>query len=103
MTKSKLMGVLASRKFWASVVGVLAAVGLVVFSESQQADLVAAIVTVVSMVAYILGVAIEDAGQAQAQAAITLAQSAGLAPVVAINVPAVEMTVPESSIILDGR
>lgn len=56
----KIIGVLQSRKFWVSVIGVLVAVGLLELSEAQQADLVAAIVTISGSIGYVLSVAIED-------------------------------------------
>lgn len=57
---SKILGVLQSRKFWVSVIGVLVAVGLLELSDAQQADLVAAIVTISGSIGYVLSVAIED-------------------------------------------
>jgi hypothetical protein len=62
----KLLGVLKSRKFWAGVVGLLVAVGLLNLGEdAAEENLVEAILTVVTTVVYILSVAIEDAGRAQ--------------------------------------
>lgn len=60
-----MWSVLKSRKFWASLISLLAAVGLLQFSDTQQADLVSAILTIVTAAAYTLSVAIEDAGRAQ--------------------------------------
>lgn len=62
----KWLGVLNSRKFWASLLALLVAVGLIQFSDAQQADLVSAILTIVTAVGYTLAVAIEDAGRARA-------------------------------------
>jgi hypothetical protein len=50
---------------WASLLSLLVAVGLLKFSDAQQADLVSAILTIVTAVGYTLSVAIEDAGRAQ--------------------------------------
>lgn len=61
----KVLGVLQSRKFWASVIGLIVALGLLNISDAQQADLVAAVLTVVTTLGYALSVAIEDAGRAQ--------------------------------------
>lgn len=61
----KILGVLKSRKFWASVVGVLVSVGLLSFGPGSGEDqFVEAILVVVSTVAYVIGVAVEDAGRA---------------------------------------
>ena len=62
----KLLGVLKSRKFWAGVVGIAVAVGLLNLGEGSGEDnLVEAILTVVTTISYILATAIEDAGRAQ--------------------------------------
>ncbi len=60
MTSNKLIGLLQSRKFWASLISLLVAVGMLQFSDSQQAELVAAILTVTTAVSYVIGVALED-------------------------------------------
>lgn len=62
---AKFLGVLQSRKFWASVVGLLVAFGALNYSDSQQADLVGAILAVASAASYVISVAIEDAGRAR--------------------------------------
>lgn len=62
---SKLIGVLKSRKFWAGVIGILVAVGLLNFGEGDESRLTEAILTVVTTVSYIVATAIEDAGKAQ--------------------------------------
>lgn len=54
-----LLSVLRSRKFWMSVIGMLAALGVLDFGEAQQAELAAALVAGISAV-YVLAVAIED-------------------------------------------
>lgn len=59
---NKFMQTLRSRKFWAAIVGMAVAVGLLNYSDSQQAELVAAVLAVVTSIGYMLGVAIEDAG-----------------------------------------
>lgn len=56
----KLVRVVQSRKFWASLVGLLVALGLATLSDAQQAELVGAILTIVTTVTYTLGVALED-------------------------------------------
>lgn len=60
MTSNKLLGLLQSRKFWASLISLLVAVGMLQFSDSQQAELVAALLTVTTAVSYVIGVALED-------------------------------------------
>lgn len=52
--------ILRSRKFWAAVVGLLVALGVLNIGEAQQVNLVEAIVTVATTVAYIIGTAVED-------------------------------------------
>lgn len=62
----KLVGVLKSRKFWAGVVGIIVALGLLNLGENgAEENLVEAILTVVTTVSYIVATAIEDAGKAQ--------------------------------------
>lgn len=58
-----LLSVLRSRKFWASVVGLLVALGFIQVSDLQEPELVSAILTVVTTITYALSVAIEDAGR----------------------------------------
>jgi len=62
---AKLLGIFKSRKFWAAIISLLVAFGLLQASDVQEAELVQAILTVVTTVAYIISVAIEDAGRAQ--------------------------------------
>lgn len=62
---AKLIGVFQSRKFWAAIVALLVSFGLLQVSEAQEPELVQAILTVVTTIAYIIGTAIEDAGRAQ--------------------------------------
>lgn len=57
---NKLLGMLQSRKFWVSMVTLLVSVGVLQLSDVQQADLVTAILTVVTGVGYIVSVALED-------------------------------------------
>jgi hypothetical protein len=71
MTASKLAGVFRSRKFWAALIGLVVSMGLVALSDSQQAELVGAIVTVATTLSYIFGVAIEDAGRAVGSGYVT--------------------------------
>jgi hypothetical protein len=54
-----ILYVFLSRKFWASAVAMLVALGVLTFSDAQQAELVAQIVGGISAV-YTLSVAIED-------------------------------------------
>ena len=83
---SKLLSVFRSRKFWAAVIGLLVSMGLVALSDSQQAELVGAIVTVATTLSYIFGVAIEDAGRA-----VGSGQAASKPETVFVNQP--DMTV----------
>lgn len=59
----KFLWVLQSRKFWASIIGLLIATGVLQLSDSQEADLVGAILTVATAVGYMVSIAIEDAGR----------------------------------------
>lgn len=59
----KIIWVLKSRKWWASVIGLLIATGVLQLSDSQEADLVGAILTVATTLGYVVAVAIEDAGR----------------------------------------
>lgn len=68
----KWKGLLTSRKFWASLVSLLVALGILGFSDVQQGDLVdsllvivGAILTVIAGLGYSASVAVEDAGRAQ--------------------------------------
>jgi hypothetical protein len=61
----KLLGVLKSRKFWAGVIGIAVAVGLLNLGEGGEENLVEAILTVITTISYIIATAIEDAGRAQ--------------------------------------
>lgn len=53
------MHVLRSRKFWASILSMLVAVGVVNFTDTQQAELVAQIVAGIGAI-YTMAVALED-------------------------------------------
>jgi hypothetical protein len=53
------MHVLQSRKFWASILSMLVAVGVVNFTDVQQAELVAQIVAGIGAI-YTMAVALED-------------------------------------------
>lgn len=55
----KFLSVLQSRKFWASLLSMGAAVGLLTFGEGQQAELAAQIVAGIGAL-YTLAVALED-------------------------------------------
>lgn len=59
----KITWVLQSRKFWASVIGLLIATGVLQLSDAQEADLVSALLTVATTIGYVLSIAIEDAGR----------------------------------------
>lgn len=59
----KIIWVLKSRKWWASVIGLLIATGVLQLSDSQEADLVGALLTVATTIGYVVSVAIEDAGR----------------------------------------
>lgn len=60
MGTSKWARLLQSRKFWASIISLAAAVGLLEYSEAQQAELVQAIVVVATALGYVFSVALED-------------------------------------------
>ena len=53
----KFLTLLGSRKFWASIVSLLAIFQFV--PETQEGQIVSAILTVVTSVAYVIGTAIE--------------------------------------------
>lgn len=55
------MYVFKSRKFWAAIVAILFATGILQGSDAVEADLVNAILTVVTSAIYIFSVAYEDA------------------------------------------
>lgn len=57
---NKVLKMLQSRKFWVSLVTLLVSVGVLQLTDVQQADLVTAILTVVTGVGYIVSVALED-------------------------------------------
>lgn len=57
--KPSILYVFLSRKFWASLLSMLVAVGFFVFSDAEQAELVSAIVGGIGAV-YTLSVALED-------------------------------------------
>lgn len=58
-SKPSILYVFLSRKFWASLIAMLVALGVLTFSDAQQAELVAQIVGGISAV-YTLAVALED-------------------------------------------
>lgn len=66
-TTNKLLGVLKSRKFWAAVISILVAFGVTQLNESQESQVVDAILLiltiVVNSVSYQIGTAIEDAAR----------------------------------------
>ena len=59
----KVLWVLQSRKFWASLIGLLAALGILEASELQEAELAQALVTVATALVYVLTVAGEDSAR----------------------------------------
>lgn len=59
----KVVWMLKSRKLWAALIGLLIATGILQLSDSQEADLVQAVLTVVTTLGYALSVAVEDAGR----------------------------------------
>ncbi len=59
----KIVWMLQSRKFWAAVIGLLIASGVLQLSDAQEADLLQAILTVVTTLGYAISVALEDAGR----------------------------------------
>jgi hypothetical protein len=56
----RFSGVLKSRKFWAAVISLLVATGILQVSEGQETELVNAILLVAGAAVYILSVALED-------------------------------------------
>lgn len=56
----KFSGVLKSRKFWAAVISLLVATGVLQASEAQEAEMVNAMLIVAGAAVYILSVAFED-------------------------------------------
>lgn len=58
--KNKWLAMLQSRKFWAATIGIAVAVGMLEFSDTQQAELIEAIVVIVGTIGYILGLSLED-------------------------------------------
>ena len=59
----KVLWVLQSRKFWASLIGLLAALGILEASELQEAELAQALVTVCTALGYAFTVALEDSAR----------------------------------------
>ena len=55
----KIMGVLQSRKFWASVIGLLVAVGVLDMTDTQQAELLAQLGVAITAI-YTIATALED-------------------------------------------
>lgn len=59
----KIVWVLKSRKWWASIIGLAVSFGLLQLSDTQEAELVSAILTVATAIGYMVSVAVEDAGR----------------------------------------
>ena len=57
----KWMGLLKSRKLWASVIGLLVAFGLL--EGGEEARLTEAIIVIVTAASYVVGTGLEDAGR----------------------------------------
>lgn len=62
MKENKLVELLKSRKFWASVVGILSSLGYV--QAGGEDSLVGAIIIVAGAVSYVIGTGLEDMGKA---------------------------------------
>lgn len=62
---NKFIVLMQSRKFWSAVISLCVSIGIFALSDSQQSELVAGIMTVVTTSMYILGTAIEDYGRAR--------------------------------------
>lgn len=60
MQGNKWLALLQSRKFWASMISIAVAVGMLEYSDEQQAKLVEAIVVVAGAIGYIISLAVED-------------------------------------------
>lgn len=75
--RNKVKELLASRKFWTSIISVLVTVGLFQFSDVQQNQLVESLVIVAPLVAgavYSISTAIEDAAHAKAKGEVEVAR-----------------------------
>lgn len=57
---NKWIELLTSRKTWAALIGIGVALGLLQYSDADQAELVGAIVTIATAIGYMISVAIED-------------------------------------------
>ncbi|HRA64411.1 MAG TPA: hypothetical protein PL187_00235 [Caldilinea sp.] len=71
---NKLAATFKSRKFWASWISVLVSLGVVVWSETQQAEIANSLAVIAGALApvivgaiYVMSTAIEDAARARAQ------------------------------------
>lgn len=62
---NKFVGLLKSRKFWASVIGLVVALGFL--EGGQEAQVVEALVVLGTAATYVIGTAIEDAGRGGSQ------------------------------------
>lgn len=65
--KPSIFYVFLSRKFWMSILSMLVAVGVLSFSDAEQAELVSLIVGGIGAV-YTIAVAVEDGMRAKAEA-----------------------------------
>ena len=68
--RPSILYVLLSRKFWMSILSMAVAVGVLSFSDAEQAEMVSAIVGGIGAV-YTIAVAIEDGMRAKAETAAT--------------------------------
>lgn len=59
----KIVWILKSRKFWTAIIGLAVSFGLLQLSDTQEAELVSAILTVATAIGYMVSVAVEDAGR----------------------------------------
>lgn len=60
MQGNKWLALLQSRKFWTAAISISVAIGLLEYSDDQQAKLVEAIVVVAGAIGYIISLAVED-------------------------------------------
>ena len=57
----KWMGLLKSRKFWASVIGLLVAFGFL--EAGEEAQIVEAVIVIATAASYVIGTGLEDMGK----------------------------------------
>ena len=61
--ENKIVEIMKSRKFWASIIGLLVAFGLL--EGGDEAKVVEAIVVIATAASYVIGTGLEDMGKAK--------------------------------------